>query len=194
MQGVIDSFYGPVFRPHGRPTARLVGLSCLGGVTVLGLQSQKTLKRLTPSGCGFSVLPTARKINTPPPSRPYPYLRNRWVDCIKIWAHRSASTTPRSSVPSAPLPLHRHGRFTPPTPTNRREVKNTCRRLRRHRSLSIAAVSSCRHPQRIAAAKKILVAYIDGATPFPSPRSLRAAAPNESPLRKKRSLPTSRHG
>ena len=36
----IDSFYGPVFRPHGRPTARFVGW-CLGGVTfVLHLPGQ----------------------------------------------------------------------------------------------------------------------------------------------------------
>jgi hypothetical protein len=29
---IVDGFYGPVFRPHGRPTARFVGW-CLGGVT-----------------------------------------------------------------------------------------------------------------------------------------------------------------
>jgi len=29
---IVDGFYGPVFRPHSRPTARFVGW-CLGGVT-----------------------------------------------------------------------------------------------------------------------------------------------------------------
>jgi hypothetical protein len=29
---LLDGFYGPVFRPHSRPTARFVGW-CLGGVT-----------------------------------------------------------------------------------------------------------------------------------------------------------------
>ena len=56
-------------------------------------------------------------------------------------------------TPSAPLPFHCRGLFVPPPSTNRCCEKNSRRLHRRCHSLSIATVSSCRRPQRIAASR-----------------------------------------